>query len=160
MRSEDGTYALLLRVPADVGPNGRAELRVGALGTMTLRVGLYVYVGRAFGSGGLRARVRRHAGQGGAQHWHIDYLRPHARLEAVWYTHDPQSRECAWARILRKDPRSSVPMAGFGASDCDCSAHLVGYDRPPSFRWFEARTKSQLPDHGRIESIDGASLVE
>jgi len=153
-RAEPGTYALLLR--ADTAQ----RLEIGALGTMTVRPGAYVYVGSAFGPGGVRARVRRHARDDGARHWHVDYLRAVARLEAVWYTHDQTRRECAWATALRRRPDAAVPLGGFGASDCDCPGHLVALPTSPSFARFRGRLWAEHPDHAALGRIDGAALVD
>jgi Uri superfamily endonuclease len=69
MGAQQGTYALLLRARVE------QAIEVGALGTLSVRPGTYVYVGSAFGPGGLSARVRRHADGTGTLHWHVDYLR-------------------------------------------------------------------------------------
>ncbi|MFP4228561.1 MAG: GIY-YIG nuclease family protein [Salinivenus sp.] len=121
-RSKGGTYALLLR--ADT----KQKIDVGALGAMTVHPGAYVYVGSAFGPGGVRARVERHARGDGAWHWHVDYLRAATTLARVWWTHDAERRECDWAAALRSLQGAAVPLRGFGASDCGCSAHLVYLD--------------------------------
>lgn len=132
MTTDSGTYALLLHAADD------SIIEVGALGDMPVRAGVYVYVGSAFGPGGLRARVERHVRSDGALHWHVDSLRAETTLETVWYTHDPERRECTWAAVLRLLPDATVPLHGFGASDCNCPAHLVRIDRNPSFSTFRA----------------------
>jgi Uri superfamily endonuclease len=52
--SAQGTYALLLNLPRAI------HLRVGKFGAYRFPQGDYVYVGSAFGPGGLRARITRH----------------------------------------------------------------------------------------------------
>lgn len=151
-RAEPGTYALLLRGDAE------QTIEVGALGELTVRPGRYIYVGSAFGPGGVRARVRRHARGGGARHWHIDCLRAATRLEAAWYTHDPTRRECIWAAGLRSWRTARVPLDGFGASDCDCPAHLVAVSSAPSLAAFRERMRDECPDHGPIRRVDGTAL--
>lgn len=151
MKNAPGTYALVLR--ADTAQT----IEVGALGTLPVAPGAYVYVGRAFGPGGVRARVQRHVRGDGARHWHVDYLRAVTSLEAVWYTHDPERRECTWAEILRARSGATVPVDGFGASDCACSAHLVRMGSAPSVSAFRTRLREQCPDHapvGRAETRD------
>jgi len=148
MTSDGGTYALHLF--ADEGPT----IEVGALGEWTVRPGWYVYVGSAFGPGGLRARVRRHARGDGALHWHVDYLRAVTTLEAVWYTHDPKRRECTWAAILRNGDGARVPMDGFGASDCDCPAHLVAFDERPACSRFRKRLSAECAGHAPVSIIE------
>ncbi len=148
MTDAPGTYALLLQ------NEERQEIEVGALGAMTVRPGVYVYVGSAFGPGGLRARVGRHARGDGALHWHVDYLRAATALEAVWYTHDPERRECTWAAVLRALPGASVPVDGFGASDCTCPAHLVRFEAAPSVSTFRTRLRGECPDHETISRFE------
>lgn len=121
--SQPGTYALLLRL------NRATQLRIGARGPFDLPRGWYIYVGRARGAGGLRARVMRHWRGATRLHWHIDYLRRVAQPVRVWLWADPQADECAWARALELTPTARVIVPRFGASDCDCAAHL----------WFVAR---------------------
>jgi Uri superfamily endonuclease len=144
MTDAPGTYALLLR-----GEQNQ-EIEVGALGTMTVRPGTYVYVGSAFGTGGLRAQVERHARSDGTTHWHVDSLRAVTTLEAVWYTHDAEHRECTWAEVLRSLPEATVPLDGFGASDCNCPAHLAQFNVPPRLGAFRDRLRTRCPDHDPI----------
>lgn len=112
-----GTYALGLYL--DV----RQQCRIGALGEHENQPGNYVYVGSAWGPGGLAARVNRHLNGNGKIRWHIDYLRQYARPTAIWLAPD-EHLECTWAQGLQKNPFSTLPIAGFGASDCRCTSHL------------------------------------
>lgn len=147
-QDESGTYALLLRAEE------AQSLEVGTLGTMAVSPGWYVYVGSAFGPGGLRARVQRHVRGDGALHWHVDYLRAETTLERIWYTHDPERRECTWATVLRDHPGAHVPMAGFGASDCGCPAHLVAFDERLNPAAFRERLRAERPDHAPVFSFE------
>ncbi len=131
--AEGGTYALILFC-------SRAELvRIGKLGPLELRRGFYVYVGSALGPGGVRARVAHHQKVSPRPHWHIDYLRRHIRLERIWYSHHRVRREHQWARLIHALQAASVPVAGFGSSDCRCATHLFFFKRRPSFREFRER---------------------
>ncbi len=96
-----------------------------------LRTGWYVYVGSAFGPGGLAARVGRHLRLRKTARWHVDYLPAAAEPVGVWTSTDPVSREHAWAAIFQSLPGASIPLPGFGASDCRCPAHLFFVRRPP-----------------------------
>jgi len=113
-----GTYSLLLNLPED------ATIEVGALGELAFDAGSYVYTGSAFGPGGF-TRIDRHreiaTGGRDVRHWHVDYLlgHPKSSIEAVWIS-PGNDRECAIAAGLPGEP---IPE--FGASDCDCEAHLV-----------------------------------
>lgn len=148
LRSEPGTYALLLRAPTE------QIIEVGALGEMTVRPGGYVYVGSAFGPGGVRARVERHARGDGAVHWHVDYLRTATALEQVWVTYDTTRRECDWAATMRALPGATVPKGGFGASDCDCPAHLYRFDAPPSLEVLRKRLQARDSGHDAVYRVD------
>ncbi len=113
-----GTYALLLHLDHAV------PVQIGQLGEFSFTVGTYVYVGSAHGPGGLRARLSRHLRVEKTLHWHIDYLAAHARITAIWWIASPDQLECAWARSLAALPGVSVPVPGFGSSDCLCLSHL------------------------------------
>ncbi len=114
-----GTYALALEL--------RRQLRlvVGRLGAHTFRPGIYLYVGSALGSGGLRARLGRHLRERPrpAPHWHLDYLLPHCRPLQVWWTTSAERLECPWAALIERHATRWPP--GFGASDCRCPGHLL-----------------------------------
>lgn len=113
-----GTYVLAVDLSRG------STIEVGALGDRDFPAGSYAYVGTAFGPGGF-ARVDRHrelaAGERDARHWHVDYLLGHSAttLEAV-ARFPEEDRECDLADRLPGDP-----VEGFGASDCDCPAHLL-----------------------------------
>lgn len=133
-----GTYALFLHLPAS------RQLRVGALGELFFRAGDYVYLGSACGPGGLRARLGRHLRGDGTCRWHVDYLRKITEASGYCYLITGQevqklSRrcqgpgheklECRWSQALAALPGASIPIPGFGASDCHvgCRAHLVAF---------------------------------
>lgn len=104
---------------------------VGRLGEVAFRTGEYLYVGSAFGPGGLRARLGRHLRGGARPHWHIDALRAVAEVRGFWYTLTAEPLECRWSHALAGLPQSSLPVPRFGASDCraGCTAHLVALPR-------------------------------
>ena len=115
--ADPGTYVLVLHVRRS------RRIRIGRLGTFILPEGHYLYVGSAFGPGGLRARIAHHTKRAACPHWHIDYLRRVARVVAVWYVVGKRL-EYVWARRLIRAQSVVVPVVGFGASDCGCRAHL------------------------------------
>jgi len=126
MKPGRGTYALILFCPGD------RLVQIGKLGPLQLRRGFYVYVGSALGPGGVRARVAHHEKISPRPHWHIDFLRTHTRLDRVCYSLGHDRREHLWARVIRAFEGASVPIAGFGSSDCRCAAHLFFFARRPS----------------------------
>jgi Uri superfamily endonuclease len=116
-----GTYLLTLEL------QGPACLHVGRLGDRVLPAGRYAYVGSAHGPGGPQARVARHLNPARREHWHIDRLTAIAPVTGIWAIISVQPRECEWVRWLLAQAGSSVPVHGFGCSDCRarCPAHLV-----------------------------------
>lgn len=137
--SAPGTYALLLELPA------AARLRVGGLGVVGFEAPCYLYVGSAFGPGGLAARLRHHLHPAKRPHWHIDHLRGAARVRQLWTTADPRRLECAWSEASRC-LRGAREVPGFGASDCGCSSHLVSLPRPPRSSAFRRHLRAVVPD--------------
>lgn len=142
-----GTYVLILRASRE------RCVQIGRFGALTVRRGVYLYVGSAFGLGGCLARVRHHLRASGPHHWHIDYLRPAALLTEVWYTYDPRPRERRWVRVLAGFPGAEIPMAGFGASDSRCASHLFRFDEAPSLTGFRGRIRRFDPCHHAIRRL-------
>jgi Uri superfamily endonuclease len=133
-----GTYALMLQSHVSL------SLRIGALGNFTMCPGYYIYVGSAFGPGGLHARISRHIKRSKKQHWHIDYLREHADLEAVWFDSYPAVQEHQWAEVVGRFHGIRVPFPRFGASDCGCASHLFYSATAPSLSAFRCRLESYV----------------
>jgi Uri superfamily endonuclease len=141
-----GTYVLILE-------NARpARFDVGRLGSIGLRTGFYAYVGSALGPGGLRARVGRHLCPTRAVRWHIDYLKHATRIVEIWYLDDRVRREHAWAKALGRFPGASIPMPGFGSSDCSCPAHFFYLWTAPRLATF-ARTLGRTRGAGRSRAL-------
>ena len=113
-----GTYALLLEC------RQAGALRAGGLGRLHLDPGFYLYIGSAFGPGGLRSRLGRHAARVKKKHWHIDYLRPRTVLAGAWFSTSTTQLEHVWAARVAELSGAKVPFPGFGASDCRCASHL------------------------------------
>jgi Uri superfamily endonuclease len=125
-----GIYLLMLALDDEL-----ADLAIGRLGRYNCAAGYYLYVGSAFGAGGLTARIAYHARMVKARpHWHIDYLRARARLIEVWCVGTSLRLECCWARGLAASPGVAVPIPGFGSSDNGCVSHLLYTARRPSPR--------------------------
>jgi Uri superfamily endonuclease len=123
---------------------------VGKLGRLCLRPGCYVYVGSAFGPGGLKARISHHMKISPKPHWHMDYLRPALTLREIWFTYDCSHREHQWADVLTGSRGGTILFPGFGASDCRCKSHLIFFDSRPSSAWFRRRLHADFNPHGKI----------
>ena len=141
MRPAPGTYALVFKTQRN------KRLVIGKLGTLNLQPGYYVYVGSAFGPGGLKARIGHHRKTFSRPHWHIDYLSEYLTPAEVWYTYDATHREDHWSQVLANVRGASIPLPGFGSSDCGCPSHLFFYQSPPSGRYFSRRLRSRFQDH-------------
>lgn len=123
LKSQTGTYVLVLVSDAT------ERIEVGALGNVTLTQGTtYLYVGSAFGAGGVASRVQRHARTNHAKHWHIDYIRAHCAMQGAWVSYSDSRLECRWARALLDAEAASVPQSGVGSSDCTCKTHFIRWD--------------------------------
>ena len=158
LSAEQGLYVLLLRVEKEI------TVTIGALGTWVLAPGYYCYIGSAMGSGGIAARVHRHfrrtTNDDGKSrpkrlHWHIDYVLEKATIvSAVPFPQCPSGTrepwnsgmraECALAEHIHAAFKASIPIPGFGASDCRCSSHFFHLDAPlspnyetESLQWLE-----------------------
>lgn len=116
-----GSYVLLLRL------NAEAEISVGRLGCFRFAAGLYAYCGS--GLAGVDARVARHRRRDKKAHWHIDYLLRWVDLVGVWVFRSEEHLECRLASALTNLKDASVPVPGFGSSDCRCPSHLVALPR-------------------------------
>lgn len=125
-----GTYALIFHALAPVCA------QAGALGTLRFEPGWYIYVGSAFGPGGLRGRLAHHL-HPRPQRWHVDALKAVAPVHAIWFTTHPEKLEHRWAQVWMGLPGVQVPWDGFGASDCRCRAHLFFSPREPLQSVFE-----------------------
>ena len=120
--SDKGTYAIFIHLPRS------KTITIGKLGRFDFPLGAYVYVGSAFGSGGLRPRLERHINGSTCSHWHIDYLRRNAEVRAFCYLINNQNYECQWVQALSELSGSYFPIPGFGSSDCyQCQAHLIAF---------------------------------
>ncbi len=122
---EPGSYILLLHLA-----DGKT-ISIGRLGAFPFPAGAYLYLGSAFGPGGLAARLRRHLAGTGRLHWHIDYLRQEATPAQIWYIQD-RRREHAWAKVIQGLSGASIPAPRFGASDCRCPTHLFHFPELPA----------------------------
>lgn len=95
--------------------------------------GYYAYTGSAMGNNAtsLRQRVARHVRKKKKQHWHIDYFLSSgkARVITIVAAASAVNKECEIAEQIQRIEGASVPIAGFGASDCrrDCRSHLMHF---------------------------------
>ena len=113
-----GSYILFIRLDSKISVNIRGRLT-------TLVPGYYLYIGSAFGAGGLSSRLHRHMRKKKKKHWHIDQITmlKSCSIEGIAISLNNKN-ECEIAQTL-----SSIdaiePQDGFGNSDCkSCSSHF------------------------------------
>lgn len=123
--TDPGTYAVILK------SGSLREVSIGKLGLLTVQPGYYVYVGSAFGPGGLRARLRHHLRRSSKPHWHIDYLKEFLDIVEICFIPGMQRHEHRWAAILQWRTAAVMPFPRFGSSDCQCRTHLFFYETRP-----------------------------
>ena len=118
MPNYKGAYILLIRLskPVDIG--------LPRLDPTQLKPGWYAYAGSAWGSRGIRARIKRHFKTHKALHWHIDRLTVNATDIAALAL--AAGHECQLASKLLGSSRFNAVAAGFGCTDCrSCESHLL-----------------------------------
>jgi Uri superfamily endonuclease len=120
-----GTHLLLLAC------DRQTELSIGRLGKMNTRHGYYLYVGSAFGPGGVQARIRHHERITARPRWHLDYLRTVTGFVDAWCVYQRRC-EHQWAQKLLQDKRTAMPLKNFGSSDCNCVTHLFYLKHKPA----------------------------
>jgi Uri superfamily endonuclease len=113
-----GNYLLQLHLEQD------REIKIGARPGQLFRAGYYIYIGSAFGGGGLAARLNRHLQKKKRMHWHIDYLIAESSNISAWEIELLTSLEHAIAAYFLSAKIFAPAIPRFGSSDCSCRTHL------------------------------------
>ena len=114
-----GTYLLFIKVidPVEITIKGKSSF---------LNRVYYIYIGSAFGAGGLSSRLHRHLRRKKKKHWHIDQITSSKFSEIAGIGVSLKQRvECELSKII-SDIEGTVPIIGFGNSDCEkkCISHF------------------------------------
>jgi Uri superfamily endonuclease len=125
------------------------SLHVGSLGSRVFPAGHYAYVGSA--RRGITARVLRHkrlaVAKAGKTHWHIDYLLIHRHAKLTGAEALENKIECAISKRIAAMRGVTVPVPGFGSSDCRarCRAHLylLPSEKSAGLNFFFAKLSSR-----------------
>jgi Uri superfamily endonuclease len=115
-----GTYLLFFQISEDIIIYRRGQ-------TIELTKGYYIYVGSAFGAGGLTSRLHRHVRKQKKKHWHIDQVTMHKASEIIGIAIAiNQKKECELYKLLSKIDEF-LPIPGIGNSDCnnECESHFL-----------------------------------
>ena len=127
---DSGIYCLVLWVPR------ACRIQLAHRPACDFPPGWYVYTGSA--KRRLLSRLRRHVRRSKTVHWHVDRLRPFARISEIWVRPWAPGSECGTNARLRRLPGATIPCRGFGASDCRCDTHLFHLPyrpAPPNTGW-------------------------
>ena len=113
-----GAYILALRLGETI------NVELPRIDAGQLRPDWYVYAGSARGSGGIRARVRRHFQDTKTMHWHIDLLTVNSLEIAALAV--AGGHECELVGKLLDSLQFKVAIRGFGNTDCQYyESHLL-----------------------------------
>lgn len=130
MKSEPGTYALIFKNEKQV------QVQIGQWKKITLCSGYYIYIGSAFGPGGIRARVSRHCRVDKPKRWHLDYISCMAQPVEAWISYATKHLEHEWADVFRNQT-PFTPVEGFGCTDCRCLSHLFYSSHRPELKTYQ-----------------------
>lgn len=108
-------YVLVIKVA------NQCAIRVGALGELVFKKGIYAYVGSA--QSNFHQRTKRHLRKEKKLFWHIDYLLKNKKVNVskIFFKKAFKTEECNLAKIISKIGKAT---ARFGSSDCKCISHL------------------------------------
>ncbi|WP_022850919.1 GIY-YIG nuclease family protein [Limisalsivibrio acetivorans] len=115
--ASSGIYALFLNAGRE------CSITVGRFGKAEIHPGDYVYIGSAFGPGGMRSRIGRHSRVNKKCRWHIDYLRRYMSMLGVIWCASAREQEHLWAGKALSF--GEVVLKGLGSSDCSCISHFL-----------------------------------
>lgn len=120
-----GTYLLFFHIKDAINVKIRNR-------NLKINSGHYLYIGSAFGSGGLSSRLSRHLKREKKIFWHIDRLTTlsSCKIEGIAIAIN-QHVECIISQTLAKMDFLE-PIIGFGNSDCKmgCRSHLYKFKKP------------------------------
>ena len=91
-----------------------------------LEKGFYIYVGSAFGGGGLSSRIHRHLRREKKIHWHIDQITTKDICQFHGVAVFPNEKgECEISNLISRF-ENLRPIKYFGSSDCrnNCISHF------------------------------------
>jgi Uri superfamily endonuclease len=124
--SNTGVYCLIIKLLQ------RCHIKIGCLGTFHFPAGFYVYVGSA--QNNLKRRIGRHLRQEKKIRWHIDYLLRYGEVASVHTYAGGRDMECVLSHKIGNLKDASLPVKGFGSSDCSCYSHLYFFQDDPALR--------------------------
>ncbi|MCW4015325.1 MAG: GIY-YIG nuclease family protein [Candidatus Bathyarchaeota archaeon] len=148
-----GVYTLLVFVSKEL------TLHIGSLGEQKFPSGYYTYTGSALGNGAtsLKHRISRHLRKEKRMFWHIDCLLSdeHVSVEAVIAVETNHKMECNVNSYLKSLRNTTVPVDGFGASDCtkNCESHLLYFPKINEIDGVVQKVSDHLKSRVSISSV-------
>ncbi len=109
-----GYYLLIFRIYRKLTITTRGNK------VFSLNPGIYVYIGSAYGPGGLRSRIMRHLRRNKKVFWHVDYLTTNNYVELVGFViiNITSRKSIDLENFLSKQMQKYLePILGFGCSD-------------------------------------------
>jgi len=139
-----GVYCLIIKLFHE------CNMTVGCLGTFNFSIGFYTYVGSAQNS--LKSRIERHLQREKKVHWHIDYLLNYGHVIGIHTYAGEKDMECVLNHKIRGIKNATIPVKGFGSSDCSCISHLHFFQNNPDYEIskFEGEVLSQVNRISRV----------
>lgn len=147
LKNIPGTYVVILASAIS------KEVSIGKSLQISLQPGYYLYIGSAFGPGGVASRIRHHTSAVKRPHWHLDYLRQYTEVIEVWFSYDGLKRECQWASVMGSIGDDYNPIKGFGATDCTCPTHLMYSSMRPDYKQFKYLVMNQISAHQDVNLL-------
>ena len=147
LEKRSATYIVILK------SHQHTEINVGKSLSLLLQQGYYLYIGSAFGPGGVASRIKHHTSKVTRPHWHLDYLRLYTEVIEVWFSYDEIKRECQWASIMNSIGEDYSPIKGFGATDCTCPTHLMYSSMKPDYMQFKYMVMNNITSHQDIDFL-------
>lgn len=119
-----GIYCLIIRLRQG------CRIKIGCLGTFHFPAGFYVYAGSA--QNNLERRIERHLRQEKKMRWHVDYVLRYGHVVSVHTYAGKKHMECVLSNEIGSMKGASLPVKGFGSSDCSCNSHLYFFRHAPT----------------------------
>lgn len=113
-----GSYLVYINIPNEFLGT------IGALGSIILPPGDYIYLGSARGPGGITKRVARHCRAEIKTFWHVEHLTKAEQIKGTGVCENIS--ECTLTSIFLTWPEFQVAIPRFGSTDCkQCKGHLL-----------------------------------
>ena len=156
LKSQKGTFALLLEVPPNIPFHVFAQS-----GPVALPPGFYLYVESAFEAGGVKERVEHHFRDLSPYIMVLDYFYAEMKMHEAWFTYDAVERTCQWAGLVQEALGGQAALPGFmlrRSCGSGCRSHCFPFAERPTLAKFRRAVARLLPGHAPIQRIEHGEL--